>query len=79
MTRLLILLVLAAPLAAQNPLTKPADAVQVRYADWQPDIHYTIRVDTADLSGYDVELRIRNVPDSFPLAMVAHPEYDDRY
>lgn len=79
MTRLLILALMAAPLASQDPLTKPVDAVQVRYADWQPDMHYTIRVDTADLSGFDVELRLRNVPDSFMLAMVAHPEYDDRY
>src|SRR3989454_7331297 len=30
-------------------------------------------------SGFDVELRLRNVPDTFRLAMVAHPEYDDRY
>jgi len=45
----------------------------------QPVIHYTIRVDSADLTGWDVEIRLRNVPDTFRLAMAAHPEYDDRY
>jgi len=45
----------------------------------QPVIHYTLRVDPADLTGWDVEIRLRNVPDTFRLAMAAHPEYDDRY
>jgi hypothetical protein len=26
-----------------------------------------------------IEMRLRNVPDSFRLAMARHPEYDDRY
>jgi predicted metalloprotease with PDZ domain len=42
-------------------------------------IHYTLRVNPADLSGWDVEIRLRNVPDTFRLAMAAHPEYDDQY
>jgi predicted metalloprotease with PDZ domain len=45
----------------------------------KPNIQYTLRVDSADLSGWDVEIRLRNVPDTFRLAMAAHPEYDDRY
>lgn len=45
----------------------------------QPVIHYALRVDPADLTGWDVEIRLRNVPDTFRLAMAAHPEYDDRY
>jgi len=45
----------------------------------QPVIHYTLRVDSADLTAWDVEIRLRNVPDTFRLAMAAHPEYDDRY
>jgi predicted metalloprotease with PDZ domain len=38
-----------------------------------------VRVDSSDLSGFDVEMRLRNVADTFRLAMVKHPEYDDRY
>ena len=45
----------------------------------KPAIQYTLRVDTADLSGWDVEIRLRSAPDTFRLAMAAHPEYDDRY
>jgi predicted metalloprotease with PDZ domain len=44
-----------------------------------PLIAYTLRVDPADLSGFDVEMRLRHIPDTFRLAMAAHPEYDDRY
>jgi len=40
---------------------------------------YTLRVDSADLSGWSVEIRLRTVRDTFRLAMAAHPEYDDRY
>src|SRR2546426_12025111 len=83
-TTLVALAALAAPAApatalAQHPLRHPADAVEIRFARSQPVAHYTLRVDTADLSAFAVELRLRNVPDTFRLAMVAHPEYDDRY
>lgn len=44
-----------------------------------PDIVYTIRVDPADLSAFDVTMNIRRAPSSFTLAMFSHPEYDDRY
>jgi predicted metalloprotease with PDZ domain len=75
------LLCLAPPpaLPAQHPLADPADAVQVRTSASQPVVSYTLRVDAADLSGFDVRIALRNVPDTFRLAMVAHPEYDDRY
>lgn len=66
-------------LVAQHPLRHPVDAVEVRYAASQPVVAYTLRVDSADRSGFDVEMRIRHAPDTFRLAMVAHPEYDDRY
>jgi predicted metalloprotease with PDZ domain len=76
----LALALLSLPLpAAQNPLARPTDAVEVRYARAQPVIGYTLRVDAADLSGYDVELRVRNARDTFRLGMAAHPEYDDRF
>lgn len=55
---------LAAP--TPNPVLKPA-------------VSYTLRVDSTDLSGWSVELRLRTVSDTFRLAMAAHPEYDDRY
>jgi predicted metalloprotease with PDZ domain len=42
-------------------------------------IQYTLRVDSTDLSGWSVEIRLRTVSDTFRLAMAAHPEYDDRY
>ncbi len=45
----------------------------------QPLVGYTLKVDTADLSGYDVEMRLSKMPGTFRLAMVAHPEYDDRF
>ncbi len=70
---------LAGRLVAQHPLHHPVDAVEIRYAASQPVVAYTLRVDSADLSGFDVEMRIRHAPDTFRLAMVAHPEYDDRY
>ena len=42
-------------------------------------IQYTLRVDSTDLSGWNVEIRLWTVSDTFRLAMAAHPEYDDRY
>jgi predicted metalloprotease with PDZ domain len=64
---------------AQSPLQHWTDAIELRYALSQPVLTYSLQVDSADLSGYTVELRIRNAPDTVRLAMVAHPEYDDRY
>ena len=65
MTFVALLLALVTP-----PSTPPA---------LKPAIQYTLRVDSADLSGWNVEIRLRNAPDTFRLAMAAHPEYDDRY
>lgn len=42
-------------------------------------LDYTLRVDSSDLSGISVELRIRNAPAMLRLAAHAHPEYDDKY
>lgn len=42
-------------------------------------IQYLLRVDSTDLSGFDVEMRIRGAADAFVIAMNAHPEYDDKY
>jgi len=45
----------------------------------KPSIQYTLRVDSADLSGWTVAIRMRTGADTVRLAMAAHPEYDDRY
>jgi hypothetical protein len=73
--------VLAASSAAraQHPWRHYADAFEVRFAVTQPVVRYIVHVDSADLSGWDVALHLRNLPDTFRLAMAAHPEYDDRY
>ncbi|MGH7695518.1 MAG: hypothetical protein ACRENH_11075, partial [Gemmatimonadaceae bacterium] len=63
----------------QNPIRHPADAVEARFARSQPIVHYAIRVDSSNLSAFAVEMNVRNAPDTFRLAMSAHPEYDDKY
>ena len=73
------LVALVAPARAQHPLSHPVDAVEMRFARSQPVVSYSLRIDAADLSGFDVEMRLRNAPDTFRVAMAAHPEYDDRY
>jgi hypothetical protein len=65
-------LALAFPASAQHPLTHPVDAVEIRFARSQPVVSYRLRVDAADLSGFDVEMRVRNAPDTFRVAMAAH-------
>ncbi|HJU66159.1 MAG TPA: PDZ domain-containing protein [Gemmatimonadaceae bacterium] len=72
-------LVLVVPLRAQHPLRHPVDAVELRFAVSHPVVRYSLRVDSADLAGVDVEMHIRNAPDTLRLAMAAHPEYDDRF
>jgi predicted metalloprotease with PDZ domain len=42
-------------------------------------IAYRISVDSADLSGFNVEMRIRGAGEALRLAMAAHSEYDDKY
>ncbi len=74
-----ILIISGFSVLGQHPLKNRADAVEIRYASSQPVIGYTLKVDEADLSTYEVEMRIRNVPDTFRVAMMAHPEYDDRF
>jgi predicted metalloprotease with PDZ domain len=65
--------------SAQHPLRHFVDAVDMRFSRSQPVIDYTLRVDSADQSGWSVDMHVRNVPDSFQLTMARHPEYDDRY
>lgn len=42
-------------------------------------LHYSLTVDSANLSGYDVAITIQHAPRRFHLAMATHHEYDDRY
>ncbi|MDP9206650.1 MAG: hypothetical protein M3P12_14580 [Gemmatimonadota bacterium] len=44
-----------------------------------PHVYYTVTIDTADLSGFDVTMRIEGAPQSIRLAMAIHPEYNDRF
>lgn len=64
---------------AQNPLLHWTEAIEVRYSSSQPVINYAITIDPMDTSSYQVEMQIKNIPDTFQVAMMAHPEYDDRY
>jgi predicted metalloprotease with PDZ domain len=77
----LLLAIVTIPLSAraQHPYHHFTDAVEMRFARSQPIVSYRLRVDSADLSGFAVEMRIRNAPDTVRLAMAANPEYDDRY
>jgi len=66
-------------LPAQHPLRHPVDAVEIRYQRGQPVVSYVLRVDSADVAGYTVEMHVRSASDTFRVAMAAHPEYDDRF
>ncbi len=76
---LIVLLALGSSVFGQHPFKNRADAFDIRYASSQPVIGYTLLVDAADLSFFEVEMRLRNVPDTFRVAMVTHPELDDRF
>ncbi|HEU5217709.1 MAG TPA: hypothetical protein VFU23_03575, partial [Gemmatimonadales bacterium] len=75
----MVLLHPAAALHAQHPIRHPAEAVEARFARSQPVVSYLLSVDSADVSGFSVEMRIRNAPDTLRLALSAHFEYDDQY
>ncbi len=75
----IVLLPLSSLLYGQNPLTKVTDALEIRYSSSQPAIEYKLKVDANDLNSYYVEMQVRNVQDTFQVAMVTHPEYDDRF
>src|SRR5882757_10085404 len=64
---------------SQSPLRHWTDAFEIHYTRGQPVVSYVLTIDTTDLSFYRVEMHVRNIRDTFEVAMVAHPEYDDRY
>ena len=65
--------------SAQHPFKHWTESIEARYDMHQPIVDYLLTVDSTDLSSFAVEMKIRNVADTFHVAMVAHPEYDDRY
>lgn len=67
------LLALATTVSAQSP--NSASGLPVT----SPVVSYRLSVDSTDLSGFQVVIHLQNLPDTFRLAMAAHPEYDDRY
>ncbi len=75
----IIFLVLAVCSFAQHPFTHWTDAMEIRYDSKQPIINYVVIVDSTDTSSFSIEIRIQNIPDTFHVAMVTHPEYDDQY
>ena len=64
---------------AQHPLKHWTESIETRYDMKRPKVDYLLTIDPKDFSSFAVEMKIRNVPDTFHVAMVAHPEYDDRY
>ena len=64
---------------AQNPLSDLAEGIQSRFSDKQPVIDYTLSVDSSDLSALTVQIKLKNIRDTFHLAMYAHPLADDKY
>jgi len=74
-----ILIGIAGGAAAQHLFRSSADTTETPIAGSRPVIDYTLRVDLSDLSGYEVGMRVRNLPDTFRVAMAIHPEYDDRF
>ena len=44
-----------------------------------PRIFYTLTIDTADLSGFDVTMQIEGAPKTIRVAMAVHQEYNDRF
>jgi predicted metalloprotease with PDZ domain len=65
------LLLVAAALTASSPLGAQARALD--------PVDYQLVVDSADLSGWTVEMHVHDAPATLRLAMAAHPEYDDRF
>jgi hypothetical protein len=58
--------------AASQVLARPSTTTP-------PLLAYALSIDTTDLSGYTVSIRIDHAPRRFRLAMATHHEYDDRF
>jgi predicted metalloprotease with PDZ domain len=60
-------------------LIAAANSVIYSHKPQHLSVDYQIRLTPNDTSAFDVVMRIHNPPDTFQLAMAAHPEYDDRF
>jgi len=72
-------LLVAIGAAAQQRYRHFSESIESRFSSTDPIVSYVLRVDSTDVSGFDVELRLRNASDTVRLAMMHHPEYDDRF
>jgi len=76
------LLQLAGPafaIGAQQPFAHFSESIEARYSRADPIVSYVLRVDSTDLTGFDVAVSLKNAGDTVRLAMARHPEYDDRF
>ena len=64
---------------AQNPQHHFTDGLESRFSLRQPTVQYLLTIREGDTTGYDVQMVLGNVRDTFRLAMAKHPEYDDRF
>ena len=64
---------------AQQPFSHFSESIEARYSRTDPIVSYVLRVDSTDLTGFDVVVSLKNAGDTVRLAMARHPEYDDRY
>jgi predicted metalloprotease with PDZ domain len=64
---------------AQNPQRHFTDGVEARFARTHPVITYRLTLSDRDTTVFNVEMTLRNAPDTFRIAMAKHPEYDDEY
>lgn len=79
LTIIFIIVLTAITSSAQNPFHHYTEAAEIRYSSSHPVIHYTVHIDEADYSSFSIEMRIQNITDTFHVAMVTHPEYDDKF
>jgi predicted metalloprotease with PDZ domain len=68
-TLLPALTLVAAPALAQDPLRTYSDAFEARFDPAQPVLHYTVRVDSADLRQLSVRLDVRGASDTLVLRL----------
>ncbi len=74
-----VVIILGLTVSAQHPFKHWTDAMDARYDMTKPIVNYLLTIDTSGFSSFTVEMKIKHAADTFHIAMVAHPEYDDRY
>jgi predicted metalloprotease with PDZ domain len=83
MSRLIVAIVIALlPLTragAQNPQRHFTEGVDSRFARTMPVVNYLITVSAGDTTGFNVQMAVRGVRDTFRIALARHPEYHDRF